>query len=257
MLHEYLRLEGLKSPLSVGVFAVFAAQHHFTPDGDIVEPGALEPRVVLVLAVLAPYIAVRVDLLFMPVHHTAVEVVVQAVLLQDADECLKLELHAVAIFDCHDVVAQPRIAGKDVVGGKDAVALLLADADGLHHCPVQLASRLPVRQAELAHADDDQLVELRPVPDDVLSRVVHSALEGPVQPRVGLLLEMAEDWDAAVQLLVLLEVILLFELFGQALDDCMMLVVLELVENLSLVAEVAFDLPPQLVRHRVLLGHPS
>lgn len=257
MLYVQFGLAILLVPPDGSALAVSAAMHHFALDGDVVQPCAFEPRVVLFLAVLTLNIAIRNDLFLMLVHHTAVEVVVELVQLQDTNELFELELHAVTVLTGHDVVVELRVAGEDVAGGQDALALPLADADGLYHSAVKIALRFPISEVELAHTDDDQLVELCLVSDDVLAGIVDFALKGPVQLCVCLLLKVGKDWDVPVQLLILLKEVLLSELLGQTFDDGSVLIVLELVPNLSLVAEVAFDLPPQLIRHRVFLGHPS
>lgn len=213
MLYGYFLLKGLVGPLNRSIPAVSTAIDHFASDGDIVQSCAFKPRVVLVFAVLASHIAVSVDLLLVFIHHTSVEVVVEFVLLQDADKLFKLKLHAVTVLLGHDVVVELRVARKNVVGSEDSMTLPLTDVDSLHYSAIQLALRLPVSEVELAHANDDQLAEPRPMFDDVLSRVVHTSLKGPVQPSVSLLLKMAEHWDVPVQLLVLLQEVFLFKLF--------------------------------------------
>ena len=92
---------------------------------------------------------------------------------------------------------------------------------------------------------------------DVLSRIVHSAFEGSVQLRVSLFLKMPKNWDIPVQILVLLKVVFMFELFWQAFNYGVVFVVLELIANFSLMAEVTLYLPSQLFRHWIFLCHPS
>lgn len=85
---------------------------------------------------ITSHIAVSVDFLFVFINHASVKIVIEAILLQDADEFLKLKLHSVGVLPGNDVKVELQVAREDVVGNQDSMTFFFTYLNGLHHCTI-------------------------------------------------------------------------------------------------------------------------